>query len=305
LTEYHVGTGGWAYFKIPRKPSLKAYSEIFNFVEVNSTFYDYPDTRTVERWRRTVPKDFTFTVRCHQDLTHRIGLKPDDYAYSVFGRMLEICRILDAPMLHLLTPATYVLNSEEIKQARDFLATTVNLKGVHLAWEIRSHVTTKLLNLLRDFQIIHAVDLSREEPAHKSDIIYSRVFGKGKHNIYQFTDEELVEVDQKILKAETKRALVSFHGIRMSRDAARFKRYKETGEFMPVTSYTGKESAIAVLQEDAKFPSTRTELVDHQGWKVIDLTAQKRVHMSDLLRKLPEKAYMNVQEVIRELEAFL
>ena len=42
VTEYLVGTGGWAYFTVPNKQSLKAYSEIFNFVEVNYTFYEYP-----------------------------------------------------------------------------------------------------------------------------------------------------------------------------------------------------------------------------------------------------------------------
>ena len=29
LVEYLVGTGGWAYFQVPGKPSLKAYSEVF------------------------------------------------------------------------------------------------------------------------------------------------------------------------------------------------------------------------------------------------------------------------------------
>jgi uncharacterized protein YecE (DUF72 family) len=82
LTDYLIGTGGWAYFKVPGKPSLKAYSEVFNFVEVNYTFYEYPDTRMVEQWRRAVPEDFIFAVRCHQDLTHRIGLKPVDEAWQ-------------------------------------------------------------------------------------------------------------------------------------------------------------------------------------------------------------------------------
>jgi uncharacterized protein YecE (DUF72 family) len=63
LTDYLIGTGGWAYFNVPGKPSLKAYSEVFNFVEVNYTFYEYPDTLMVEQWRRTVPDDFTFSVR--------------------------------------------------------------------------------------------------------------------------------------------------------------------------------------------------------------------------------------------------
>jgi uncharacterized protein YecE (DUF72 family) len=78
VVEYLVGTGGWAYFNVPGKQPLKAYSEVFNFVEVNYTFYEYPDVRRVERWRRAVPEDFTFSVRCNQDLTHTIGLKPVD-----------------------------------------------------------------------------------------------------------------------------------------------------------------------------------------------------------------------------------
>ncbi len=304
MTEYLIGTGGWAYFKVPNKHSLKAYSEIFNFVEVNNTFYKYPSSRMVEGWRRTVPKDFTFTVRCHQDLTHRIGLKPVDEAYSTFAQMIGICRILEAPLLHLLTPARYIFDDEKIEQARDFFS-TVNMREVRLAWEVRSPISAGLVNLMRKFEIVHSVDLSREEPAYKSDVIYSRVLGKGKHNLYQFTDEELIEIDQKILKAESRVVIVTFHGIRMSNDASRFKKHKETGEFVPVTDYTGVDSARAVLKEDARFPTTRAELLEHQGWKVIDLTADRRVHLSELLGKLPEKTYNGVQEVVKELEALL
>ena len=304
MTEYFIGTGGWAYFKIPNKPSLKAYSENFNFAEVNYTFYKYPNTKMVERWRRTVPEDFTFTVRCHQDLTHRIGLKPVDQAYAVFSRMIGICRILEAPFLHLLTPESCVLDNVKIKQANDFFS-SINLRDIRLAWEVRSPLTAKLGSLMRDFEIVHSVDLSREEPTFESDVIYTRVFGKGEHNIYQFTDEELLEIDQKILKAEARVAIITYHGIRMSSDASRFRKYKETKEFVPVTAYTGADSARAVLKEDARFPSTKAELINHQGWKVIDLTANKRVHLSKMLSRLPRKTYNGVEDVIKELEVFM
>lgn len=302
MTEYLIGTGGWAYFKILGKSSLKAHSENFNFVEVNYTFYKYPSVEMVERWRRTVPNDFTFTVRCHQDLTHRTGFKPVDQAYAVFSRMIGICRILDAPFLHFLTPASCVFDDTKIRQAEDFLS-TINLKGVRLAWEVRSTTTAKLITLMEDFGIVHSVDLSREEPAYKSDVIYSRVFGKGKHNIYQFTDEELIEIDQRILRAEAKVAVITYHGPRMTSDALRFKKYKETGKFIPITAYTGIDSARAVLQEDAKLPSTKADLIEHQGWKVIDLTIDKRVHLRELLSKIPDKTYNSIKEVIAELEA--
>jgi uncharacterized protein YecE (DUF72 family) len=300
VTQYLIGTGGWAYF--PHKPTLRGYSKAFNFVEVNCTFYEYPDPRTVDRWRRSVPPDFTFTVRCHQDLTHRIGLKPVDQAYMVFSQMITVCRILNAPYLHLLTPASYVFSDREIDQAKNFFS-TVNLKGIRLAWEVRSPITPKLATMMQDFGIVHSADLSREEPAFKSDDIYTRVFGKGEHNIYQFDDEELEEIDQRIVKAEAKKVLVSFHGIRMNTDATRFKRYAETRTFVPVTAYTGIDSVKAVLEEDAEFPTTRDQLVKHQGWKVVDLSLDKRIHLSQLLSQIPEKTYRSVRDVAMELEA--
>lgn len=301
MTEYLIGTGGWSYFKVPSKPSLRAYSEHFNFVEVNYTFYEYPDSRTVERWRQTVPDDFTFAVRCHQDLTHKIELQPTDEAIEVFNRMIWICKILDAPFLHLLTPANYPLDNRKIRQARDFFS-TATWKGVQLAWEVRSTITPKLGDLMRDMGIVNSVDLSREKSPQKTDIIYTRLFGKGRHNIYQFTDEELIEIDQKILKAEAKTAIITYHGVRMNSDASRFKHYKETGRFLSVTAFTGIDSISSVLEEDAKFPCTKTELVKHQGWKVVDLTMDRRVHLSEIFSKLHEKTYGNIQEVIKELE---
>jgi len=304
MTEYLIGTGGWAYFKVPNKPSLRAYSENFNFAEVNYTFYKYPSSRMVEGWRRTVPNNFTFTVRCHQDLTHRIGLKPDDEAYMVFNQMITTCRILNAPFLHLLTPASYTFDESAVEQARAFLS-TISPKGIRLAWETRSPVTPKLASLMQDFSITHSVDLSRDEPALKSDIVYTRLFGKGKHNIYQFTDEELTEIDQKILKLSDRMVIASFHGLRMNTDAIRFKKFKEFGTFIPVTAYTGIDSAKAVLQEDAKFPSTKAKLVEQQGWKVIDLSADRRIHLSEALSKIPEKTYSSVDEVVNEMQAFL
>jgi uncharacterized protein YecE (DUF72 family) len=301
VTQYLIGTGGWAYFNAPDKSSLEAYSKVFNFVEVNYTFYEYPEIRRVEQWRRIAPKDFTFTVRCHQDLTHRIGLRPVDEAYAVFGQMIGYCRILNAPFLHLETPASYSVNDAKLEEAKDFFS-TIDSKGVRLAWEIRGSLTEKTVDLLRDFNIVHSVDLSRDEPALPSDAIYTRLFGKGKHNVYQFTDEELEEIDQRIVKAEAKTAVITYHGIRMNVDAIRFEEYKETGTFPQATQFTGVDSARAVLSEDAIFPSTKADLIEHQGWKVIDLTAQKRVHLSDLLSKLPEKTYDSLDAVVQELE---
>jgi uncharacterized protein YecE (DUF72 family) len=302
LTDYLIGTGGWAYFNVPGKPSLQAYSEVFNFVEVNYTFYEYPDTLMVERWRRMVPEDFTFAVRCHQDLTHRIGLKPVDEAYEVLGRMVFYCDLLESPFLVLETPASYVMDHEAVSSAMDFLS-SASLRDVRLVWEVRAPVTAEVTNLMQDFNAVQCVDLSKETPSVESDIIYTRLFGKGQHNLYQFTDDELVAVDKEIDSISPRIAAMSYHGARMNTDAARYMQYKKTGKFLPVTSFTGIDSARAVLSEDARFPMSKPELIEKQGWKVVDLNMDRRVHLSELLAKIPEKTYNDIDEVAEALEA--
>ncbi len=304
MVQQLIGTGGWAYFKVPQKSSLKAYSEIFNFVEVNYTFYEYPDFRTVTRWRRAVPKSFTFSVRCHQDLTHRIGLKPVDEAYAVIGKMKACCGILEAPFLVLETPESYVFDSATIRDAHDFLA-SINLKEIRLVWEVRSSITPDAIRLMEELNIVHCVDLSKTLPRVNSDVVYTRLFGKGSQNIYQFTDDELVEIEERAVKSGPRTVAFAYHGLRMNTDAARFLSYVKTGTFPMVTAPTGIESAREALSEDAIFPTSKGELIEDQGWKVIDLTSKTRVHFSDVLDQIPDCTYESIDEVVDAMEEFL
>lgn len=80
------------------------------------------------------------------------------------------------------------------------------------------------------------------------------LFGHGKHNLYQFDDAELLDIDEKIHEKNLERSYLTFHDARMYADAARFKVYQKTGEFPGVTKSKGLESLKAVIEEDANFP---------------------------------------------------
>ncbi|MGA2680690.1 MAG: DUF72 domain-containing protein [Candidatus Bathyarchaeia archaeon] len=300
MSDYLVGTGGWAYFSIPNRPTLEAYSEIFSFVEVNNTFYQYPPSEMVEKWRRIVPKKFTFSVRCHRDLTHKIGLRIADEAYEVFYKMKTYAGILQTPYLVLETPATYSVG----KDARDFLS-TLNLRDITLIWEYRGPINQNVTNLMRDFKIIHSVDLSVQKPCYNLDVTYSRLFGKGQQNIYQFTDDELMEIQQKAEETNSSKIILAFHGLRMNTDALRFQQHLITGNFPSATTASGVDSARTVLAEDASFPSSKSELIQKQGWKVIDAKPNKTAHLSDFLKKIPDKNYRGLDEVLKELGAVI
>jgi hypothetical protein len=213
--------------------------------------------------------------------------------------------MLDAPFLVLETPKTHSYTPQETVDARNFLSST-STSGLQLVWEYRAPPNPQISSLMQDFGVIQAVDLSVQKPLQDSEVVYSRVFGKGKHNLYQFTDLELGEIEQNAAaNPKVKKTAVSFHGARMYSDAARAQKHIRTGKFMPATGYFGVDSAKAVLSEDTEFPIGKSELIADQGWKVIDVATDKRVHLSDVLSRLPERTYHSVNEVAEALEALL
>jgi len=193
------------------------------------------------------------------------------------------------------------------KNLSDFLAST-DYGKLRIALEVRETEQSKLphalLKTMQEHGLIHSVDLSKGEmPAYESDTLYTRLFGKGKHNIYQPTDGELVEIDDKASGTKSERVMMSFHFVRMYKDAARLKVYKQTGMFPMITRSTGTASLEEVLGEDATFPATKQELMHSQGWKLFDLNESKRVHSRDFLSRLPEGTYGNVREIVDALES--
>lgn len=303
--EYLIGTGGWAYFQIPGIKSLEAYSRIYNFVEVNSTFYEIPSTNQIEKWRNIVPEDFQFTVRAHRSITHQYKLQRTKENLKRLEEMKKICEILQAEILLLQTPASLEITKDVIENFRDLLS-SIELNKLRIALETRgTKVSTyprELLKNMQEYNIINSVDLLKGElPAYKSDILYSRLFGKGEKNIYQPTDQELKEIDIRAKTGKYKKVVLSFHSQRMYRDAGRFKIYKQTGKFPSITKTTGLSSLREILKEGNIFPATKEQLIKYHGWKLFDYTQEKRVRAIEFLQKLPSREFQNVNQVIELL----
>jgi hypothetical protein len=219
--------------------------------------------------------------------------------------MVAICKTLNAEILHMQTPSSFQPNKENA-HLLDSFTQSADLKDVRIALEVRGNnqaLSTEFIQVMKKRNIIHSIDLSNdEEPAYKSDILYTRLFGKGTHNIYQPTDQELVKIDKRASSGTHKKAVVSFHFVRMYQDARRLKQYRETGKFPAITRSTGLDSLLVVMKEDAQFPTSKKELIEHQGWKLYDTTKQERIRASETLQKLPERNYENLEDVISALQ---
>ena len=81
--KFNIGTAGWSYKDwvpnfYPKNQTggfdwLQFYSQYFNCVEVNSTYYTYISPKVVDGWIKKVEgtKDFIFHIKLHQDFTHK------------------------------------------------------------------------------------------------------------------------------------------------------------------------------------------------------------------------------------------
>src|SRR5512136_532401 len=226
-----VGAGGWGYFS----GGLAAYARAFPFVEVNATFYRRVGESTAARWRASVPPDFTFAVKVHQDVTHRAGLRATPAARAAFAATSRVAKVLRARYVILETPASLPIGAEQLEGLSTFAEMAPD--GVRLGLEARAHargpLPVRLSRLLQEEGILDVVDLSRTTPRTEADEIYTRVFGKGERNVYEFDDDELRDLDRQ--GRDAVHVAYAFHGVRMYKDAARFLTFRRTGTFPPAT----------------------------------------------------------------------
>ena len=294
-----VGAGGWGYFP----GGLPGYARAFAFAEVNASFYREIPEAQARRWRAAAPEGFTFAVKASRDVTHRDGLRASPAGRSSFAHAIRLAGILRAPYVILQTPASLRIGERELSGLRDLLGLAD--PSVRLGLEARAHRNGRLppglRSLMEDAGILDVVDLSRGRPRVNEADVYSRLFGPGPANVYEFDDDELRGIDR--AGCDAVRVAFTFHGVRMHKDAARFLTFRRTGEFPSATRATGVASLEEVLRPDARFPASRDALARDHGWKVIDLDPRTRAHAERLLERLPARTFEDLEAVARALAA--
>jgi uncharacterized protein YecE (DUF72 family) len=79
-----VGCSGWSYsdwrgpvypVDLPTTDWFASYTDRFDTVELNTTFYRLPQASTVDNWRRRAPAGFVYAVKVGQFGSHRMKLR--------------------------------------------------------------------------------------------------------------------------------------------------------------------------------------------------------------------------------------
>jgi len=285
--------------------SMKKYQENLNLVELNTTFYKYPRPTTLTKWRKNAPENFEFTVKAHQEITHKHKLKTEP-SIKPFEQMKRICNALKAQILLIQTPPSF--RPDKLQDAYNFFQ-KINRENLTIAWETRgpnwNTPTTrkKLAKTLQELNITHVTDPFKTTPTHTNNTIYLRLHGLGKRMYYyQYTNRELEKLHSLIKPLETKQKQIYllFNNLTMLNDTLRFKHYLKTKRFPSLTGAVGLESVQRVI-EKTKYPTTKNLLLKRAGWKLVETEENKQIRLNELLKNLPPKTYENVEEVLSNI----
>ncbi|MDQ3132561.1 MAG: DUF72 domain-containing protein [Acidobacteriota bacterium] len=136
-SKIHVGCQGWNYADwvtkagdetifYPRgtRPNemLALYAEIFDTVEVDSTFYAIPPSSTIENWYKKTPQNFTFSLKMPQEITHEHLLR--ETSFPIVTEFCERILLLKEKLAVVLIqlPPHFEANKENAAALKNFLA---------------------------------------------------------------------------------------------------------------------------------------------------------------------------------------
>jgi len=183
-----VGTSGWrydhwrgAYYPddVRGLDELRHYAEDFNCVEINTSFYGLPSTRTLKAWRDAVPDGFRFTAKMSRYLTHMKKLKdPEESVRNFYSRMEALDDCLAAVLFQL--PPRWHRNPERLESLLDILPE----EGPTPVFEFRDPdwITGDVTDILRRHGAAFCIYHLDGHPSPKivtSNMVYLRLHGPG------------------------------------------------------------------------------------------------------------------------------
>ncbi len=231
------------------------YSSPIKCVELQRTFYNIPQEKTVRKWREEAPEDFIFNIKVFQGLTHDAksptwrrctkklsakdrglvgNLRLNNLTKSWVKNYVLFAKILNAGVLVVQTSAKFSPTKENIENAKGFFQYFVEelrKEGVDawVGWEPRGKWLEKTQNLREIIEgtdrLIHIVDPFFHKPVVVKDIAYFRLHGKPYLNYkYQYSDDELENLASEMGKLQAEEIYVMFNNVYMEKDAQRFIR---------------------------------------------------------------------------------
>ena len=132
-----IGCSGWSYqdwvgpfYPRDAKPGdyLKLYSNVFNAVEIDSTYYRTPSPLMVANWRKITPEAFVFTAKFPKKITHELKLRDSLAQLERYYKSISELREKLGALLIQLPPS---FNYKKDKEALEIFVGQIDTKYKH------------------------------------------------------------------------------------------------------------------------------------------------------------------------------
>jgi uncharacterized protein YecE (DUF72 family) len=192
-----LGTSGWSYkewigpfYTKMDKSMLRAYTRVFNSVEIDSTFYRYPSKGTVMGWARYSPEGFVYVAKLPGLITHDKKLQVTQGIEQDLEKFIELMEPLiqsgKLGVILIQLPPRFDYEPKDLEAFLKLLPT-----HVRFAVEFRdvSWMRPETWSLLEKYRVAYTIvdePLLPPELHLTTDIAYFRWHGKGVRPWYNY-----------------------------------------------------------------------------------------------------------------------
>jgi uncharacterized protein YecE (DUF72 family) len=208
-----IGCAGWnipaacASNFVSGESHLHRYSQVFNCCEINSSFYRPHRKDTWERWAKSVPDEFRFSVKVPKVITHEAKLKCSSDTLTAFLAQVKFLGEKLGPLLVQLPPSLEFEPSPTRKflsQLRQTYSGDVVCEPRHASW-----FNTASNDLLNEFQIARvaadpACVPAAADPGGFSSLAYFRLHGAPRRYYSSYDADFLSALASKLEKLAEK-----------------------------------------------------------------------------------------------------
>lgn len=207
-----IGTSGWNYKhwkgdfypnNVKQNKWLEYYTEKFNCVELNVTFYRIPKEKTFENWHNRTPGGFKFIIKANRFITQIKKLSSPEETLPAFLKNVSLLKEKIGPILFQLPPF-FIKNDLLLENFLVYInkQDIIKIKPVfefrHTSW-IDNTIFKILKGLNAAFCFSDYGDMGVEIPA-TADFIYIRRHGTESFASGSYSDENLRGESEKIEK---------------------------------------------------------------------------------------------------------
>ena len=257
-----VGTSGyyfndWAKNFYPRGLKrdlwLRYYTNFFNSLELNTTFYAIPDVRRMEEMAKKLPEEFNLHIKLPGTITHRRDVSTTEICSIMKNFSDAISPLVGKGIVagYLAQfPVSFKLNDENLSSLLHIIK--ISPEPLFVEFRNKNWLDEKIIDIFRENNVgwvipdapqIH--NLMPDEIIATSDVGYIRLHGRNEKNWYSkeedrydyfYSDEELEEIfkiSEQLFHRGVKKVFVYFNNCHRGQAAINAKKFAELIGILP------------------------------------------------------------------------